>query len=220
MFDFSLSSTETELGLNRLWAVSQPRLALASLLSPLSSPAQPSHHHSQFSGGRCKILFHLLIPQMRPHSVPIQVCVWSEICDVCSMCVCVCVWMGVVCLYLCTVYICTVAHCRYHLFCSGLVTPRFLPLLPPTSCYWLLRILSPHTSLSIVSLFLLLPHIPLHCRMSHYCTRYEHLTRNPFLLVYKVNLCCRFKSVQIETIALLWGEAQLCLPYVCLKKDK
>ena len=91
MFDFSLSSTGTELGLNRLWAVSQPRLALASLLSPLSSPAQPSHHHSQFSGGRCKILFHLLIPQMRPHSVRIQVCVWSEICDVCSMCVCVCV---------------------------------------------------------------------------------------------------------------------------------
>ena len=135
MFDFSLSSTETELGLNRLWAVSQPRLALASLLSPLSSPAQPSHHHSQFSGGRCKILFHLLIPQMRPHSVPIQVCVWSEICDVCPH-VCVCVWMGVVCLYLCTVYSCTAAHCRYHLFCSGLVTPRFLPLsflLPPAT---------------------------------------------------------------------------------------
>ena len=136
------------------------------------------------------------------------------------MCVCVCV-DG------CGVFIFVYS---VHLYSRALPIPSVLfwsgnssvstSLLPPTSCYWLLRILSPHTSLSIVSLFLLLPHIPLHCRMSHYCTRYEHLTRNPFLLVYKVNLCCRFKSVQIETIALLWGEAQLCLPYVCLKKDK
>ena len=136
MFDFSLSSTGTELGLNRLWAVSQPRLALASLLSPLSSPAQPSHHHSQFSGGRCKILFHLLIPQMRPHSVPIQVCVCDLKYVTCApMCVCVCV-DG------CGVFIFVYS---VQLYSRALPIPSVLfwsgnssvstSLLPPTSCY-------------------------------------------------------------------------------------
>ena len=41
-------------------------------------------------------------------------------------------------------------------------------------------------------------HVPLHCRMSHYCTRYEHLTQNPFLLVYKVNLAVGLNQFKLK----------------------